>query len=144
MKTIANRLSETAAASLAAILLLTSGAASASAQDSKVRGNIPFAFSADRTALEAGNYEIVRLNANDNVVKLYNPANRKGILVGVIDRITTPHNPKARAEFLCGEKGCRLVRVFSGTDGWEIVAPIGHPVEKEKLLAVNLAPEFTR
>jgi hypothetical protein len=140
MKTIALRLSETAALSLAAILLLTSGAASASAQDSKVTGNIPFAFSADRSALEPGDYEIVSLNPNANVVKLYNPANRKAVFVGVIDRITT-RNAAPRAEFLCGTKGCHLVRVFNGTDGWEIVQPNGHPIEKGRLLAVNLTPE---
>jgi hypothetical protein len=144
MKTIADRLSDIAAVSLAAILLLTSGAASASAQDFKIKGNIPFAFSADRTALAPGDYEIVPVNANANVMKLYNPTNHEGVFVGVIDRITTPHNAAARAEFLCGANGCRLVRVYNGTDGWEIVTPRRQPVEKERLQAVNLAPELTK
>jgi hypothetical protein len=34
------------------------------------------------------------------------------------------------------------VRVFDGASGWEIVKPRVRPVEKERLLAVNLAPEF--
>jgi hypothetical protein len=33
------------------------------------------------------------------------------------------------------------LRVFNGTDGWEIVQPNGHPIEKGRLLAVNLTPE---
>jgi hypothetical protein len=142
MKTIAVRFYETAAASLAAILLLTAGAASASAQEFRITGNIPFAFAADRNALEPGNYQIETVNpiANLSVLKLYNPATHKAVVVGVIDRVTTPNDDHARAEFSCTPNACQLVRVFDGVNGYEVIKPKLHPVERERLLAVNLTP----
>lgn len=146
MKTIAIRFYETAAASLAAILLLTAGATAASAQDFRIKGNIPFAFSANHSVLEPGNYQIARVNPSENlsVLRLYNVATHKAVVLGVIDRVTTPHNENARAEFSCASNGCQLVRVFDGVNGFEVVRPKAGPAEKERLLAVNLTPEFRK
>jgi hypothetical protein len=146
MKTIAVRFYETAAASLAAILLLTAGAASASAQEFNIKGKIPFAFAAGLSSLEAGNYQIETVNpiTNLSVLKLYNSATHKAVVVGVIDRITTPNDDHARAEFSCGSNSCQLVRVFDGVNGYEVVKPKLRPVEKERLLAVNFTPELKK
>jgi hypothetical protein len=146
MKSIAVRFYETAAASLAAILVLTAGATAASAQDFNIKGNIPFAFSAGRAPLEPGSYQIAPVNprANLSFLKLYNPATHKTVFVGVIDRVTTPHNERARAEFSCASNGCQLARVFDGVNGFEVIRPKLRPVEKERLLAVNLTPEFKK
>jgi hypothetical protein len=141
MKTIAVRFYETAAASLAAILLLTAGATSASAQDFNIRGNIPFAFAVDRYPLEPGNYQIETVYPFRSILKLYNPATHRTVNVPVIDRITTPRDGHARAEFSCTPDACQLVRVFNGVNGYEVVKPKVHPVERERLLAVNLTPE---
>ena len=61
--------------------------------------------------------------------------------MGVVARVTTPADTAPRAEFSCGSKGCQLVRVFDRANGWEVVRPRVHPVEKERLLAVNLASD---
>jgi hypothetical protein len=140
MKTIAARLSATAVTTFSAILLLTSGAASASAQDFNIKGDIPFAFSANHADLGPGKYQIrqVTIATNPPVLSLYNPSTKKSVLVSVIDRIANQNGSKPRAEFTCTADHCQLVRVYDGNTGYEVVKPRIRPSEQERLLAVNL------
>jgi len=139
MKSIAARLSEIAAGVLAATVLLTSAVTPASAQEFKIKGNIPFAFSASHSALNAGNWQIAPLqnHTSPSALKLYNAAENKAVIVGVTDRIVRPKNPNARVEFSCHADVCQMVRVFDGVNGWEVITPRLRAVEREQLLAVN-------
>ena len=140
MKTFAIRVSETAAFALATILFLTTGATSASAQEFHIKGKIPFAFGANRTALPAGNYRIGQIGRLDNppVLVVYNATTHRSVIVGTVSRVATPKDAAARAEFTCTDDGCQLVRVFDGTRGWDLVKPKPRRGEQERLVAVNL------
>ena len=140
MKTFAIRVSETAAFALATILFLTTGAASASAQDFSIKGKIPFAFGADHSALPAGDYKIGQVGYinSPHVLVVYNAATRRSVIVGTVDRVTSPKDASPRAEFSCTDNGCQLVRVFNGIYGYELAKPKPHRDEQERLVAVNL------
>jgi hypothetical protein len=141
MKPFATRLFATAATTLTVTLLFTFGAATASAQ--KINGNIPFAFSVDHKQMQPGTYTIVPVTAvaNGAPLVLRNLNDNSNVLAGVVSQVVTPRNDKPRVEFLCGAENCRLVRVFSGSKGWEIVQPRHNKAEAERLATIYLAPE---
>jgi hypothetical protein len=140
MKRIAARLFETAIATFSAVLLLTSGAPSASAQSLNLKGSIPFAFSANRADLTPGTYQIrqVSQTSNPTALALYNPATQKTVFVPVVDRIVNAGGVAPHAEFSCDSNTCQLVKVYDGVTGFELVHPRSHSAEQERLLAVNL------
>jgi hypothetical protein len=125
------------------ILAATFAAAPASAQN--LKGEIPFQFKADHSAMNPGVYSIApasTLTGTEPVV-LRNLTDGKTVIAGVVTQIQTRGNEQPRIEFACHEQDCRLVRIFDYNRGWQVVQA-HDKVEKERLQTVYLTRQAVK
>lgn len=126
---------------LAAALILTFGTAAANAQT--VKGNIPFGFTVAHKDMAAGTYtveQVSRVAAGEPLI-VRNVNDNSAVIAGVMTHAAVAKGEAPRLEFLCGAGNCRLVRLYTRTDKWEIAQPARNKAEKERIATVYLSTD---
>lgn len=75
----------------------------AAAQETNLKVKVPFAFSAGKKALPAGDYE-VRLDQPTESVRVFNPATRTEVAVPFITRLAAPAHPAVTGSHIVFDK----------------------------------------
>ncbi|SRR5579884_266248 len=123
--------------------LVTLGSLTLSAQNQVETAKIPFAFQANHTALEAGDYKVEQLN-NGGTFQLMS-SNGHSIFVSVPAKVEGTRNTDPHLTFACYQGNCVLSQIWlPGGDGYvRSDSAVSHDLQRKIGMASMISIRLT-